>query len=58
MEITTVKERCSAKQLDYMIIQKINLAGVEVAVRRDHAYGWVPTVVSAPADPYRFSEAG
>jgi hypothetical protein len=55
MEITMVKERCSAEQLADMIIQKINVTGVEVAVRRDHAYGWVPTVVSPPpADPIGF----
>ena len=49
-----VKERCSAEQLADMITQKINVTGVEVAVRRDHAYGWVPTVVSAPSDQIGF----
>lgn len=48
------KERCSAEQLADIIAQKINVADVEVAVRRDHAYGWVPTVVSTPADPIGF----
>jgi len=49
-----VKERCTAEQLADMIVRKINVAGVEVAVRGDHAYGWVPTVVSAPSDPIGF----
>jgi hypothetical protein len=49
-----VKERASADQLAEMILRKMNVAGVEVAVRRDHAYGWVPTVVSTPADPIGF----
>jgi hypothetical protein len=54
MEIAMVKERCSAEQLADMIAQKINVAGVEVAVRRDHAYGFVPTVISAPSDQIGF----
>ena len=49
-----VKERCSAEQLAGMIAEKINVTGVEVAVRKDHAYGWVPTVVSAPSDQIGF----
>jgi hypothetical protein len=49
-----VKDRCSAEQLADMIVRKINVAGVEIAVRRDHAYGWVPTVVSAPSDVIGF----
>ena len=54
MEVTMVKERCTAEQLARMIVEKINVTGVEVAVRRDHAYGWVPTIVSAPGDPIGF----
>jgi hypothetical protein len=54
METAMVKERCTAEQLACMIAEKINVTGVEVAVRRDHAYGWVPTIVSAPADPIGF----
>jgi hypothetical protein len=49
-----VKERCSAEQLADMIAQKINVTGVDIAVRRDHAYGWVPTVVSSPSDQIGF----
>jgi hypothetical protein len=47
-----VKDRCSAEQLADMIVRKINVAGVEIAVRRGHAY--VPTVVSAPSDVIGF----
>ena len=54
LEVAMVKERCSADQLANMITQKINVTGVKVAVRRDHAYGWVPTVVSAPSDQIGF----
>jgi hypothetical protein len=54
MEIAVVKDRCSTEQLARMVAKKINVAGVEVAVRRDHAYGWVPTVVSTPADQIGF----
>jgi hypothetical protein len=49
-----VKERCSAEQHARMIAEKINVTGVDIAVRRDHAYGWVPTVVSAPSDQIGF----
>jgi hypothetical protein len=49
-----VKERCSAEQLARMIVEKINVTGVDIAVRRDHAYGFVPTVVSAPSDQIGF----
>jgi hypothetical protein len=41
LEVAMVKDRCSAEQLADMITQKINVTGVKVAVRRDHAYGWV-----------------
>jgi hypothetical protein len=54
MEIAMVKERCRAEQLADMINQKINVVGVEVAVRRDHAYGWVPTIISPPSDQTGF----
>ena len=49
-----LKERLGAKQLADMIARKINVAGVEIAVRKDHAFGWTPTVLSAPADPIGF----
>jgi hypothetical protein len=49
-----VKDRCGAEQLANLIVRQIDVAGVEIAVRRDHAYGWVPTVVSAPSDVIGF----
>lgn len=44
------KKRMGAEQLADMIASKMNVAGLEIAVRRDHAFGWTPTVLSAPAD--------
>ena len=49
-----LKERVSAEQIADMIARKINVAGVEIAVRKDHAFGWTPTVLSAPANPISF----
>ena len=37
-----LKERVGAEQLADMIARKINVAGVEIAVREDHAFGWTP----------------
>jgi hypothetical protein len=48
-----LKERVGAEQLADMIARKINVAGVEIAVRKDHAFGWTPTV-SAPAGAIGF----
>ena len=44
------KERVSTSQLADMIAGKIGISGVEVVVRKDHAYGWQPCVVAAPSD--------
>jgi hypothetical protein len=33
-----------------MIASKIGANGVEVSVRKDHAYGWQPTIIAAPSD--------
>jgi hypothetical protein len=44
------KEKANASQLADMIAGKIGANGVEVVVRRDHAYGWQPNVVNAPND--------
>ena len=55
IEVAVVKERCSAEQLADMITQKINVTGVDVAVRRDlPPLTGVPTVVSAPSDQIGF----
>jgi hypothetical protein len=48
------KERVTATQLADMIASKIGASGVEVAVRKDHAYGWQPTIVAAPSDVIGF----
>ena len=45
-----VKERISARDLADMITAKISASGLEIVVRRDHAYGWLPNVVAAPGD--------
>jgi len=44
------KERVSATQLVDMITSQIGASGVEVSVRKDHAYGWQPTILAAPSD--------
>jgi hypothetical protein len=48
------KQRLGAEKLADMISSKINVAGLKIAVRRDHAFGWIPTVLAAPADPIGF----
>jgi hypothetical protein len=45
-----VRERVTAMQLADMITEKIGAAGLEIVVRKDHAFGWQPTVVAAPGD--------
>ncbi len=46
-----VKERMSAAQLAEMIVTSIGGNGpLEIVVRKDHAYGWQPTVVASPGD--------
>jgi hypothetical protein len=48
------KERRSAEQLADMIVSVMGLSEVYVSVRKDHAYGWQPTVVSSPGDSIGF----
>ena len=48
------KERVSATQLVDMITSQIRVSGVKVAVRKDHAYGWQPTILAAPSDVIGF----
>jgi hypothetical protein len=45
-----MKEHVTAKQLSDMITQKIAVVGLEIVVRRDHAFGFQPTVLTAPGD--------
>ena len=44
------KDRVSSDFLVGIIISKIGVTGLEIVVRRDHAYGWQPNVVAAPGD--------
>jgi hypothetical protein len=44
------------EQLAEMIARKINVAGVEIAVRRDYSCHWTPTILSAPSDPIGFKD--
>ena len=44
------KELRTAKQLSDMIVGALGISEVYVRVRKDHAYGWQPTVTSSPAD--------
>ena len=48
------KEQVSATQLADLIASQIGATGVEVSVRRDHAYGWQPTIGAAPSDVIGF----
>ncbi len=45
-----LKETKTADQLSDMIVSALGVGGVEIQVRRDHAYGWQPIVVSSPGD--------
>jgi hypothetical protein len=48
------RERVSATQLIDMITSQIRVSGVKVSVRKDHAYGWQPTILAAPSDVIGF----
>jgi hypothetical protein len=45
-----VREHVTAQQLAEMIARKIAVADLEIVVRKDHAFGFQPTVLSAPGD--------
>jgi hypothetical protein len=44
------KDFRTAEQLSDMIVSALHVKDVGVQVRRDHAYGWQPIVVSSPGD--------
>jgi hypothetical protein len=48
------KELKTAEQLSEMIVSALGVREVYVSVRKDHAYGWQPTVVSSPGDSIGF----
>ena len=45
-----IKELKTAEQLRDMITSTLNVRDVDIQIRRDHAYGWQPIVVSSPGD--------
>jgi hypothetical protein len=44
------KETRTADQLSDMIVSELGVSEVSIRVRKDHAYGWQPTVISSPGD--------
>ena len=44
------RERKTAKELADLIAEKIGVRELFIRVRKDHAYGWEPTVEEAPGD--------
>jgi hypothetical protein len=44
------KELRTAEQLSDMIVGALGISEVDVRVRKDHAFGWQPTVISSPGD--------
>jgi hypothetical protein len=44
------RERRTAQELADLIAQKIGVRDLSIRVRKDHAYGWEPTVENAPGD--------
>jgi hypothetical protein len=48
------RELRTAEQLSEMIVSAPGVSGVEVSIRKDHAYGWQPTVISCPGDTIGF----
>ena len=45
-----LKQRIPARQLADLITEKIGVAGLEIVVRKEHAYGWQPIVIASPGD--------
>jgi hypothetical protein len=48
------KELRTAQQLSGMIVSALGVSEVEVSIRKDHAYGWQPTVISYSGDSIGF----
>jgi hypothetical protein len=48
--ISMAKELRTAEQLSDTIVSELGVGTVEVSVRKDHAYGWQPIVVSSSGD--------
>jgi hypothetical protein len=43
------KQKKTARELADMIAERLNIGGVFIAVHKDPAYGWHPTVMTKPA---------
>ena len=48
--ISMAKELRTAEQLSDMIVSALDVKGLDIQVREDHAYGWQRIVVSSPGD--------
>jgi hypothetical protein len=48
------KEFRTAEQLSDMIVSALGIKEAYVQVRKDHAYGWQPTILSCPGDSIGF----
>lgn len=48
------RERRTARELADLITEKIGVGGLYIRVRKDHAYGWEPTVEDSPGDKIFF----
>ena len=44
------KELRTAEELSDIIVSSLGLRETEIQIRKDHAYGWQPTVVACPGD--------
>ena len=44
------KELRTAEQLADMIVAALGISEIYITVRKDHAYGWQPTVILSPGD--------
>jgi hypothetical protein len=44
------KELRTAEELSDMIVSSLGVGEIEIQIRKDHAYGWQPTVVACPGD--------
>jgi hypothetical protein len=49
-EIPMPKDHRTAEQLSEMVVTALGVNDVRVRIRRDHAYGWQPMIVSSPGD--------
>jgi hypothetical protein len=44
------RELRTAEQLSDLIVSALGIRDVDIQIRKDHAYGWQPVVVSSPGD--------